>query len=252
MPSPPVLAVLALALASGTQAQLPTLAASDFSSGTSLDPFYECTFRRPSYAQVVDGELETFFDEADYDGTRVDRGIEICADIASVTRELWHGFSMRLAPDYPVNKQSIVAQNFCLGGCSSWCATLDVVGTSLQVDHRSDCSTTGVTTETIVDEVGRGEWHDVVINARFSNSGDGHYTVWWDGDVVYDVQNVNLGFDSEWDSEGRMTTGVGFKNGQYNANTDLYDGGTRTIYFDNVSWYNVDDGQTDGYEVVAP
>lgn len=32
----------------------------------------------------------------------------------------------------------------------------------------------------------------------------------------------------------------------------LYTGETRALYFDNISWYNVDDGQTDGYQVVAP
>ena len=36
------------------------------------------------------------------------------------------------------------------------------------------------------------------------------------------------------------------------ADDGLYTDETRTLYFDNISWYNVDDGQTDGYEVVAP
>jgi hypothetical protein len=219
MPSLSTILTTVLAFVSQSNAQLPTLAASNFDSGDSLDPFYECTYKRPSYAKVVNQEVETWFGEAGYDGTRADRGIELCADTKPVQRELWHGFSLSLPADYPTNKQSIVAQQFCFGGCSSWCGTLDVVGTSLQVDHRYACVTSGsaLTTKTIVDSISLGDWHDVVINARFSNAQDGHYTVYWDGKIIYNAQNINLGFDSAWTSDGKMTNGVGFKNGQYNA-----------------------------------
>lgn len=217
-----IITVSSLLLAAGlsmvhtTAAQL-TLAQSDFSTGDSIEPFFECTFRRPSYAAVSNGELEVFFDEKDYDGTRVDRGIEICADTAPVTRELWHGFSILVPAEYPDNKQSIISQHFCSGGCSSWCATLDIQGNSLQLDHRSSCSPTGFPSNIIVDDIPRDKWHDVVINARFSNAEDGHYIVWWDGKIIYSAEDINLGFDSAWTSDGRMTVGVGFKNGQYNA-----------------------------------
>lgn len=211
-----LLATAGLSMVQHTAAQL-TLAQSDFSSGDSIEPFVECTFRRPSYAAVSNGELEVFFDEKDYDGTRMDRGIEICAETVPVTRELWHGFSILVPAEYPQDKQSIISQHFCLGGCSSWCATLDIQGNSLQVDHRSSCSPTGNPSKIIVDDIVRDEWHDVVINARFSNSEDGRYIVWWNGKVIYSVENINLGFDTEWTSDGRMTVGVGFKNGQYNA-----------------------------------
>jgi hypothetical protein len=36
------------------------------------------------------------------------------------------------------------------------------------------------------------------------------------------------------------------------TDTSLWTNETRTLYFDNISWYNVDEGQTDGYDVVAP
>lgn len=200
------------ALASGTLAQDLVLAQSRFNSGSFLDPFYECTFRRPSYAQVVNGELEVFLDEANYDGTRLDRGIKMCADTRPVVRELWQGFSLMIPSDYSHDKQSIIAQNFCHGGCSSWCGTLDIEGNSLRVDHRYACADSATTTATIIDDLPRDEWVDVVINARFSAAKDGHYTVYWNGRIIYNAQGINLGFDSAWTADGAMTNGVGFKN----------------------------------------
>lgn len=255
-----------------------TLVASDFSS-SSLSPFVECTYESPSYAAPVDGRLKVFFDEANYDGTRDTRGVEICTTIDPVLKELWQGFDLWVpSATYPDGKQSIIAQQFCLGYCASWCGTLSIINYTLVVDHRNTCGTP--TEVVVVDNIVLDEWHPVVVNARFSNSLDGHYVVWWDGNVVYNASDINLGFDSAWNSNGTMTTGVGFKNGQYDAgksivqlhytsatpsgwlsgtdgicvlsDTALYTGVNRTLYFDNVSWYNVDAGQTDGYAVVNP
>lgn len=192
------------------------LSASDFES-TGMGPFFACTYKDPSSATAVSGMLETYFDERDYDGTREDRGVEICTDTPQVTKELWHGFKVFIPSDYPYGKQSIFSQHFCLGGCSSWCGTLAIVDNYLEIEHRSACGT--ATQVTLVDDITRDTWHPIVLNARFSNSNDGHYVVWYDGAEVYNVQGINLGFDDEWTSDGHMTAGVGFKNGQYNAST---------------------------------
>jgi hypothetical protein len=213
-----VLALLAFgsgsALAFPGNTNTATLMASDFSSET-LSPFYACNYKAPSSATAVDGRLKTYFDETNYDGTRDDRGVEICSDMDTVKKELWQGFNLWVPGDYPDDKQSIIAQQFCLGYCSSWCSTLSIIDNTLTLDRRSSCGTP--ITETIVDSITRDTWHPVVINSRFSNSGDGRYAVWFDGSAVYNVENINLGFDSAWNSNGTMTTGVGFKNGQYNA-----------------------------------
>lgn len=191
-----------------------TLSASDFSSD--MGPFFDCTYRLPSIAEPVSGRLKVYFDESDYDGTRVDRGIEICVDRPNVHKELWQGFNLWVPSDtYPYGKQSIIAQQFCDGYCSSWCGTLSIIDNSLVVDHRASCGTP--TEEVIVANIERDTWHPIVINSRFSNIEDGRYVVYYDGSVVYNSSNINLGFDDSWTTNGSMTTGVGFKNGQYNA-----------------------------------
>lgn len=192
------------------------LKAADFEVDTA--PFFACTYKDPSYANAEDGRLVTYFDEANYDGTRTDRGVEICAsDFPGVKKELWHGFSVNVPADYPSNKQSIISQHFCLGGCASHCGILHMVDNRLDIEYRTAC--VDPTVATLVEDISRDTWHPIVLNARFSNSGDGHYVVWYDGEEVYNVQNINLGFDSSWTDDGQMTTGVGFKNGQYNAST---------------------------------
>ncbi|KEY66822.1 hypothetical protein S7711_11551 [Stachybotrys chartarum IBT 7711] len=207
--------------------------------------------KRPSYAQVVNGEVEAFFDERDYDDTRVDRGIELCANTTPVYKELWHGFSLLVPQTYPYNKQSIVAQHFCHGGCSSWCASIDIEDNQMYLDHRFACADSALTTAVLLEDIPRDTWHDFLINARFSLEGNGRYVVYLGGKVIHEVASIQLGFDGEWTSGDRMTNGVGFKNGQYNADASLYTNETRTLYFDNIAWYNVDDGQTDGYETVS-
>lgn len=225
------------------------LSASDL---TSMGPFYACTYESPNYAMPVNGRLKTYFDESAYDGTRLRRGVEICTT-NTVYKELWQGFSLWVPSDiYPYGKQSIIAQQFCQGDCVSWCSTLAIENNTLVAEHRGNCSPTGHPVVNIVDNIARDTWHAIIINARFSNSGQGHYIVYYDGQQVYNASAIDLGFDSAWTDDDFLTTGVGFKNGQYNANTAYYNNGTRVLYFDNVTWYTTDSGQTDGYQVVDP
>ncbi|PYI30594.1 hypothetical protein BP00DRAFT_426306 [Aspergillus indologenus CBS 114.80] len=233
-----------------------TLFASDFSS-SSTDPFSLCNYKSPSTGTIVNQALHLYFDESGYDGTRDDRGVEICrfdsgtkTNTAQMTKEGWQGFNLYVpADDFPSDKSTIIAQQFCPAGCISWCGTLEIAGNALVVNHRSACG--GATTVTIVDDIPRDQWHAVVIRMRVSAASDGAYEVWWDGAKVYSATGINVGFGT-WNDDDGVDEGWYFKNGMYAFDYSDYNDATRTLYFDNVSWYQADSGESDGYDTVAP
>lgn len=252
-----------------------TLYKADFASN--LGPFSVCNVKAPSEAVVENGNLKTFFDETGFDGTRNDKGVEICVfeegtakNVYQMTKEGWQGFSIFVPSDsFPTNKNTIIAQQFCPGGCSSWCGTLDLAGNSLVAEHRAG-GCTAPTVTTIVPNIARNTWHDVVVRMKASREGAGAYEVWWDGEKVYSAKNINVGF-GVWDSD-ILTSGWYFKNGQYAygmrllldipesqslanigvLDTENYTNAQRTLLLDNVKWYETDAGETDGYNTVSP
>ena len=194
-----------------------TLYENEFSSG--ISPFSACNVKSPSSATVSKGELEMYFDETGYDGTRNDKGVEICVfeagtqtNVVQMQIEGWQGFSLYLPSEgFPTDKGTIISQQFCPGGCSSWCGTLSIEGNSLQADHRSACG--DPTSSVIVDDIPRDVWHQVVVRMRASREGNGAYEVWWDGDSVYSAKDIDVGFGT-WDGDA-LSTGWYFKNGMY-------------------------------------
>ncbi|KAI3009639.1 hypothetical protein CBS147346_1977 [Aspergillus niger] len=195
-----------------------TIYHSNFTS--SLSPFSACNVESPSYSTATDGNLTVYFDESYYDGTRDRKGAEICVfedgtstNVPQMTKEGWQGFSIYVPSDtYPTDKSAIIAQQFCPGGCSSWCGTVEIVNNTLQTTHRAACSTG--TTATLVDDIERDAWHSVVVHMRVSEESDGAYEVWWDGEQVYSVEDIDVGFGT-WDDNDTLTTGWYFKNGEY-------------------------------------
>lgn len=61
-----------------------------------------------------------YFDESGYDGTRDDRGVEICVfqdgtktNIPQMRKEGWQGFRLYVpAGEFPSDKHTIIAQQF--------------------------------------------------------------------------------------------------------------------------------------------
>lgn len=194
-----------------------TLYSSNFASG--LGPFSTCNVKAPSSATVESGELKFFFDETSFDGTRDDKGVEICVfeagtrtNVKQMAKEGWQGFNIYVPSDtFPTDKNTIFSQQFCPGGCSSWCGTLEIAGNSVVADHRSACA--DPTSATIVQSITRDVWHKVVVRMKVSQSGAGAYEVWWDGSLVYSKKNINVGF-GDWSSD-TLSSGWYFKNGQY-------------------------------------
>lgn len=194
------------------------LYSSSFSS-SNLSPFSACNVKAPSSATASDGELVMYFDETDYDGTRNDRGVEICVfqsgtstNVVQMHKQGWQGFNLYVpSGDFPTDKGTIISQQFCGGGCSSWCGTLSIEGNSLQVDHRTGC--VDPTTATLVSNIARDTWHDVVVHMKVSREESGTYEVWWNGNLIYSKKNINVGFGT-WDGD-MLTSGWYFKNGMY-------------------------------------
>ncbi|KAJ5339067.1 hypothetical protein N7452_005795 [Penicillium brevicompactum] len=194
-----------------------TIYQSDFTS--SLSPFSPCNVKSPSLSDTTDGKLQVYFDESYYDGTRDRKGAEICVfesgmkkNVAQMIKEGWQGFSIYVpSDDFPTDKSTIIAQQFCAGGCSSWCGTVEIVKNTLQATYRSSCGDGTVTT--IVDDIERDTWHTVVVHMKVSKESDGAHEVWWDGTSVYSKKDVDIGFGT-WDSD-TLSTGWYFKNGEY-------------------------------------
>lgn len=194
-----------------------TLYQSNFTS--SLSPFSACNVESPSYSSEISEELVVYFDESYYDGTRDRKGAEICVfedgtetNVAQMTKSGWQGFLIYVPSDtYPTDKSSIIAQQFCPGGCSSWCGVIEIANNTLQAVHRAACH--DGTTATLVDDIERDTWHSVVVHMEVSQESAGSYEVWWDDEQVYSATDIDVGFGT-WDND-TLTTGWYFKNGEY-------------------------------------
>ncbi|KAH6880431.1 polysaccharide lyase-domain-containing protein [Thelonectria olida] len=253
-----------------------------------LGPFDECNAKKPSYVQASSGnafsgtgKMTMYFDETDFDGTRNDKGAELCCEVygqddknvIAMYKEGWQGFAVYVpSSTFPDNKNGSIAQQFCPGGCSSWCGLVTIESNSLTVDHRTYCG--DPTHAVVVEDIERDTWHTIVVRFRVSHAKDGAYELWYDGKQVYSATGVNVGFGT-WDADAdELSTGFYFKNGLYAhgefeivrrgvvlahiiltqswVDTENYNDETRTLYFDHVSWYRADDGETDGYATVKP
>ncbi|KAL4881225.1 hypothetical protein BJY04DRAFT_218403 [Aspergillus karnatakaensis] len=232
-----------------------TLYPNDFSSST-LSPFTACNLKAPSSITISDSTLEIYFSEADFDGTRNDKGAEICVfepgtstNVYQMQKEGWQGFRLYVPSEgFPLNKSTIIAQQFCPGGCSSWCGAVQIKGNALALEHRTGC--VDPTEATVVDNIERDIWHDVVVHMMVSQEENGVYELWWNGDKVYGVSGIDVGFGT-WQGDV-LESGWYFKNGQYAYDIENYTDGSRTLLFDNVAWYETDAGDDNGYDTVAP
>ncbi|KAL2129554.1 hypothetical protein VTI74DRAFT_7619 [Chaetomium olivicolor] len=215
-----------------------SLRAHDFEDGN-LGPFTPCNVKPPSFASATSGvtfegkqKLEVFFDEAGYDGTRNDRGSEICVfvpgtstNIPQVNKEGWQGFAFYVPSSFfPDNKSTAIAQQFCPGGCSSWAGTIEILGNQLIVNHRAACIEPIQTV--LVDSLSRDEWHTIVIHVRVSRQKRGVYEVWLDGEQVYSATGIHFAF-GDW-IEDVLLSGLYFKNGLYAHDVENHNGGKRT------------------------
>lgn len=230
------------------------LVSHDFNDGE-LSSFVECTSKSPSYTEVQDGRVVTYWDENGYNGSRVSKGTEACValDNFQSTKESWMGFTINIDESHRNDTQSGIAQIFQFvedSNIYTWTGMLKYEEGDLVFVRRSGSNTTSQVNTVVVKDFVRGEDHEVVIHYILSNNEAGEIEIWVDGVKEYGHYDINFGFGNfNSDDEQYDDTYVELKFGQYNYQTDEYNTDEeRIIYYDNVTYFNGEDG----YSVVQP
>ncbi|MBQ4802096.1 carbohydrate-binding protein [Aquimarina sp. MMG015] len=248
-----------LLLTNTSKAQI--LLSHDFDNGN-LGPFNVCTTQNPNYSKVVNGRLKTWWTSEGYNGTRMDKGAEACGDQWTTYKEGWYGMNLELGSDYPKNKKAGIAQIFgFIPGFWSWESMLQVENGDLTIIHRSNGGSSSNVEEVVYSNFPYETEVPIVIHFILSNQNKGEFEIWVNGVSEYRKTNINFGFgnfdsndvkignvDQDFGSEeaGSLTV---LKMGQYNFQDSEYETNeTRTVYYDNVSWYN----GPNGYDIVNP
>ncbi|MDH7445529.1 carbohydrate-binding protein [Aquimarina sp. 2201CG14-23] len=233
----------------------------DFDNGN-LGPFNVCTTQNPNYSKVVNGRLKTWWTSEGYNGTRMDKGAEACGDQWTTYKEGWYGMNLELGADYPKNKKAGIAQIFgFIPGFWSWESMLQIEDGDLTIIHRSNGGSSSNVEEVVYPNFPYEQEVPIVIHFILSNQNKGKFEIWVDGVSKYKKTNINFGFgnfdgndtkignaneDFGSESAGSLTV---LKMGQYNFQDSEYDTNeTRTVYYDDVSWYN----GPNGYNIVNP
>ena len=227
----------------------------NFNNG-SLRPFEVCTTQNPNYARVINGRVKTFWTQTGFNGTRMDMGAEICGHGLGqwlTYKEGWCGMIMTLGPDYPKNKRAAVAQ--IMGrkidiGWSTWSGKLLIDNGDLKIDYRAGGGTGNIVEKMVYPDFPYQKEVAIIIHFVLSMEGKGKIEVWVDGVSKYKANNISLGL-GEFEND-RQIPGLSrtiFKLGQYNFDTSNYTPNeTRTVYYDNITWYN----GANGYNIVNP
>lgn len=225
-----------------------------------MGPFVDCTTKDPNYAKVVNNRLRTYWIESSYDGTRMTKGAEACGDPSAngigylTIKHCWLGFVMNIDEDYMVNNDTEAGLMQIFGfdeslGHSSWTAMLDFkYGNLTWTDRRGIGS---VRADVILyEDYPKGVDMNIIVHAVLSDNDNGQVEIFVNGQLLYSAYNIDIGMgefssddEQDWDSYTE------FKIGQYDyANEGYTDDEVRIVDYDNISWY---DGE-DGYDMVNP
>lgn len=227
------------------------LATHDFEDGT-LGDWTVCTTQNPNYVRAINGRMKTWWTEVGYNGTRMDKGAEACADQIVFNKEGWYGMKVELGSDYPNHTKGAIAQVFGFKpGFWSWSGLLEMIGGDLVVIHRRGGG--GHTEAVIYEDFPNEQEFSIIIHFVLSDNNAGMFQVYIDGVLTYDKQNINFGMGDFTANDLQDVAGGSYtvcKIGQYNhTDTEYISGETRTVYYDNVSWYN---GGSEGFDIVNP
>ena len=227
------------------------LVSHNFDDG-SIDPFTVCTTQNPNFVRAEDGRMITWWTEVGYNGTRMDKGAEACADQIVFNKEGWYGMNVELGADYPTHTSGAIAQIFGFKtDFWSWSGLLEMIEGDLVAIHRRGGG--GHTEAIVYENFPNEEEFAIIVHYILSDQNNGVFQVWVDGELLYDAQNINFGMgdftadDIQDVANGNYTV---HKIGQYNhTDTEYITDETRTVYYDNVSWYN---GGAEGFDIVNP
>ena len=237
----------------------------------SMEPFHDCTVRLPNYTNVANGRVKTFWTSewftmgtAAGDVARTDKGCEMCilTERFYTQKEGWYGFTMNVGSDYRTDSNAGVAQIFGFSNnYFTWEAMLKITNNDLIMGYRGRGSeqpgAQDITDTTVLSSVPRDTDLNIIIHFVLSAANNGVMEIWIDGVKKMEHTGINLGFgtwvndavDCGVDEFGVENCRTELKSGQYNYDTDGYIANeTRTIYYDNVTWYN----GSNGYATVDP
>ena len=182
--------------------------------------------------------LKLHWKEAEYDGTRRERGHEIKLQITDA-KEVYSGFYLNIPSGQSnniMNKGTIIWQlyNWNSAGCSNWTSHIELIEDELYLSYRNAC--VDPTVVKIADNIPTNTDLAFQIRAVTSGINRGRITVLLDGETLVNETNINLGFGSFDSDDNAETSVVGVKMGMYCYDTEDYDDDeVRIVYLDNVS-----------------
>ncbi|KAK2766860.1 hypothetical protein FQN54_006174 [Arachnomyces sp. PD_36] len=182
-------------------------------------------------------KMTQIFDDS-YDGRYHSEVVK--NDVYSLGDEGFYGFAFRLQEDWEFDPP----QSFNLGqfiadfgdtGCDDWMPSSMVwlEGDQLmsRVKQGSVCEQVTETFDNLA-SVTAGEWHKVVIQARWRADETGFYKVWFDGEKVFEQFDIATTVDDERAFE--MRVGL-YANGWYDDGGMQGSQGTRQVWYDEIA-----------------
>ncbi|KAK2007642.1 endo-beta-1,4-Glucuronan lyase from fungus Trichoderma Reesei [Colletotrichum eremochloae] len=160
-------------------------------------------------------------------------------------QERFYGFAFRLSDAWQYQPQSYNIAQFIADRPGAGCGDDDWMPSSMlwiEGDQlfsrvvagqyrRPDCGRT-ITKYANLTTVSRGEWHRVVIQARWRSDGAGFYKIWFDGEKV--LEKYDLSTTVNDDSAFQFRVGL-YANGWHDDGQMLGDQAFRQVWFDEIA-----------------
>ena len=251
----------------------------DFDDGR-IFPYEVPKADQEARVKVLDGSVETHWDQELYNGTNSGRKAQIrqagqihSNDEVKFTQHIWMGFRLKVHNDYMRNNTNTNAGLMQVWGHNGESGAENHMfmikfdgrnGGALVWQHRYN-SVANKTHYLIYPDFPRDRFVNVVVHVKLAERDKGLVQVWVDDELMLNRSGQTIGWGQQ-DAGGMIngTYAFGTSIGQYNyfvnaAFDDAYDGDdhffdghlageTRTVSYDNVSLYN----GADGYALVDP
>jgi len=152
----------------------------------------------------------------------------------------FYGFAFRLPADWQFQSQSyniaqFIADFSSITSCDGYMPTsmIWLSGNQLSTRIKSGdvCNQKTVNFNNLA-TVSAGEWHEVIIQAKWTNDGTGFYKLWFDGKKVLEQYNVSTTVAQ--DKPFQFRVGL-YANGWHDNGYMQGSQGTRSIWFDEIA-----------------
>ena len=152
----------------------------------------------------------------------------------------FYGFSFRLQQDWqfwPAQSYNLAQfiADFSDTGCDDWMPSsmIWIVGNQLfsRVKQGSICNQ-HIQTFSNLATVTAGTWHKVIIQASWKTDGTGYYKMWYDGNKVLEMYNLDTTIDDDRPFELRVGL---YANGWHDDHGMQGTQGTRQVWYDEIA-----------------